>query len=444
MKFASVIALCLTLAACGGGGNPAPQPPSDAGAGQPESCTLADQRQSLSAWMNAQYYWYAQLSPPDASAADMDGYFRSMLYKPVDRFSFTEPTSVYEGTFLNGYKTGYGYALAWADASSSQLRVQRVELQGPAAAAGIRRGDTVLSIDGFTPAQIAQGAVGAVDTAGVPRVFRLQDAAGAVREVTVNSAVFPLTPIAAVTTFDATRGGQPVKVGYMAYHQFVGYSAWDLALRTQQLAQQGVGEMILDLRYNGGGSVTTSRDLSSMISGSQTDGKIFTSLRYNDRQTAQNQDIPFMTAQTRYTQPIEGLSRVFVITSAGTASASELLINGLKPFMKVVLVGETTYGKPYGFLPRSSCGTTYNAVQFEAFNSAGVGGYTQGLPADCPVADDLDHDLGDANERRTRVALNYIATGSCGQVPQSAALLRGARARALPSPETVREGMFLD
>jgi C-terminal processing protease CtpA/Prc len=240
------------------------------------------------------------------------------------------------------------------------------------------------------------------------------------------------------------RGGLPVKVAYMAYQQFVGYNLWELALAFSRFAASGVSEVILDLRYNGGGSVATSRDLASMISGSRTDGHIFTSLRYNATQSERNVDYPFSTAQTRFTPPIEGLTRVFVITSGATASASELLINGLRPFMQVVLVGETTYGKPFGSAPRSACGITYSAVQFETVNGEGVGGYAAGFKPDCLVPDDLDRQLGDPQEGRTRAALEYIANGRCSaQSPLSAALARpstGGQAFG----ETVPALMFAD
>ena len=119
---------------------------------------------------------------------------------------------------------------------------------------------------------------------------------------------------------------------------------------------------------------------------------------------------------------------MFIIASGNTASASELVINGLKPFMDVVLVGETTYGKPYVFEPFSYCGTTYNAVNFDVLNAAGVGGYTSGIAPTCAVADDLDHPLGDPNELRLKTALGYIATGTCGQAPQDASIVtRSAR-----------------
>jgi hypothetical protein len=276
----------------------------------------------------------------------------------------------------------------------------------------------------------------------VERQFALADVGGAPRTVTVRSGQVMLTPLATWKTLDATRAGQAVKVGYMAYHQFVQYSAWQLALATSRMAAEGVSELVIDLRYNGGGAVATSRDLASMVSGSRTDGATFVTLRYNDMHPEQNLDLPFMTAADRYTAPIEGLSRVIVITSGNTASASELLINGLKPFMQVVLVGERTYGKPYGFMPHSECGITYNAVNFETFNALGEGGYSSGMPVDCPAADDLDHELGDAQERRLKEALAYIANGRCSaQAPQSAQI---APAKPRVFGEVVPPQMFYD
>jgi C-terminal processing protease CtpA/Prc len=375
----------------------------------------------------------------------MDGYFHSMLPNPPDRYSFTQSTASFNQVFVGGWRIGYGYSLVW-DGDGTRLRVRNVEPESPAAAAGIRRGDTIVTIDGFTPQQIVTGALATVTTAGIDRNFVLADAAGTQRGVTVRSALFPIDPLATWNTFDAVRGGVPVKVGYMAYHQFTAYTAWTLAIATSRMASQGVKELVLDLRYNGGGSVGTSRDLASMISGSRTDGAVYTQLRFNDKHPELNQDMPFMTAAERYAAPIEGLDRVFVITSGGTASASELLINGLRPFMKVVLIGERTYGKPYGFLPRSNCDTTYNAVNFETFNGQGAGGYADGMAADCQVADDLDHELGDTQERRLKEAVNYIATGRCSaQAPQSAAVAPSImRTKTRVFGETTPPQMFLD
>jgi C-terminal processing protease CtpA/Prc len=435
-KYLFLAVLVSLLQACGGGGS-APV----AGDPQSASCTADAQRASLMAWMGDRYYWNTQLNPADLAAPDINGFFDSMLFKPVDRYSFTQSTESFESTFSSGWRYGYGYTLTWDNANPPQLRVRNLEPESPTFAAGIRRGDIVVSIDGFTPAQVMAGALPQVNQSGVPRHFVLQDSSGNQREITVKSGFYMLTPLATYKTLDATRSGQPVKVGYMAYHQFTQYSAWLLAIAVGNMAAQGVSEFVLDLRYNGGGAVGTSRDLASMLSGSLTDGAVYARLQYNANHPELSSDVPFMTAEQRYTQPIEGLKRLVVITSGGTASASELLINGLRPYMQVVLVGDTTYGKPYGFHPRSDCGTTYNAVNFEAVNSLGVGGYSDGLPVDCPAPDDLEHALGDTQERRLKEALNYIDTGRCSaQAPRSVSIMKKAPPRVVG--ETVPEQMF--
>jgi hypothetical protein len=104
---------------------------------------------------------------------------------------------------------------------------------------------------------------------------------------------------------------------------------------------------------------------------------------------------------------------VIILTGGGTASASEMVINGLRPHMNVVTIGATTYGKPFAFLPIDSCGTTYSAVNVEVSNAVGNANFASGIPPTCPMTDDFDHQLGDPAERRTAAALSYIATGVC-------------------------------
>jgi hypothetical protein len=175
-----------------------------------------------------------------------------------------------------------------------------------------------------------------------------------------------------------------------------------------------------------------------MIAGARLAGQVFVTLRYNDKHQASNETIRFTPQEAS----LAGLPRVFIIASGGTASASELVINGLKPFMDVVLVGDTTYGKPYGFVPYSYCGTTYNAVNFESVNAQGVGGYTAGFAPTCPAADDLDHALGDPNETRLKTALGYISTGTCPQPGQSARIQASAAVAPRVLGDVRAPGMF--
>lgn len=289
-KLLFIVALCAAVVSCGGGGGgtPAFVP------GTPDpvtACSLDAQRASLDAWMQDQYYWYPQLNAGDGGAQDMDTYFRSMLPNPPDRYSFTQTQESFDQLFTSGWRFGYGYTLVW-ELATKRLRVRNVEPESPAASAGLQRGDTVVSIDGHTPLEIIEGALPAVNTPNVDRNFVLADTAGVQRTLVVRSKLFQLQPVADSQVIDATRNGQPIKVGYLAYNQFVTYSTWWLGLVVQQMAAAGVSEVVLDLRYNGGGAVVTSRDLASMLSGSQTDGATFAKLKFNDKHPEENQQRP--------------------------------------------------------------------------------------------------------------------------------------------------------
>ena len=440
-------ALVAALGACGGGGPVSGQapPPAEPPAPPPEppaQCSVQDQRNTLSAWMQDNYLWYEQLGKADDQAADIDAYFRSLLAKPQDRYSYTESTAAFNDLFVEGRRTGYGYTLAWADAAQTVLRVRNVEPLSPVARAGLQRGHTIVAIDGYTPAQIAAGRPAPVSVPGVPRSFRIRDANGNERTIEAVSEDFALSPVGAPQTYMVARSnGTNANVGYLAYNQFVGYSRTDLLGAMRTLRQSGIDELVLDLRYNGGGSVNTSRDLASFIGSTTTAGQMFSYLRFNDKQVTQNLTYRFLDLQQIEPQVLPQLKRLIVLTSGGTASASELLVNGLKPFMPVVLVGDTTYGKPFGFVPRDYCDVTFNAVNFRALNANGESNFEQGFTPDCAAADDLDHALGDRNERKLATALNYIATGSCPAMPQARVL---APAAAKPLGETVEPGMFPD
>jgi carboxyl-terminal processing protease len=427
---ALMLAISALLTACGGGGGGSSATTTAAATSygaQPTTCSQADQRSWLKAYMADQYFWNANLAAPNEAATTTDAYFRSLLFTSSDRFSYTQPTAQYNQFFAEGTRTGYGYSLAYSDTAQTVLQVRFVEPLSPVGVAGLQRGDTIVAIDGFTPAQITSGSLAIVDTVGVARSFSIKDVSGMPKNLSVASANYALTPVFAARVLAAPNGA---KVGYLGYQEFISSSAAALGAAFDAFRAAGVTELIVDLRYNGGGSVATARNLASMMGGAALSGQIFAGLRFNANNSASNFNYLFAPASLASLPalPLEGLGRVFVIASSGTASASELVINSLKPFRSVVTVGSTTYGKPYGFVPREACGTTYSAVNFDSVNAQGVGGYTSGLPATCAVTDDLGKALGDPAERRIAAALSYIETGVCPPAAAAQGALKDAEA----------------
>ncbi len=195
-------------------------------------------------------------------------------------------------------------------------------------------------------------------------------------------------------------------------------------------------DLVLDLRYDGGGYLDIASELAYMIAGpTQTAGETFELQQFNNQYPTTNpvtgQPItptPFHTTTQGFSttagQPLPtlNLTRVAVITGQDTCSASESIINSLQGVgFTVYQIGATTCGKPYGFYPQDNCGTTYFSIQFQGVNAKGFGGYGDGFsPANttpsvgcpvpgCSVADDFGHALGDPSEGRLAAALAYLA-----------------------------------
>jgi hypothetical protein len=192
----------------------------------------------------------------------------------------------------------------------------------------------------------------------------------------------------------------------------------------------GARDVILDLRYNGGGRISTATVLASMVAGITHDQSVFTNLVFNTKQSTQNTSYRLASQNT-------GFDRVVVLTGARTCSASELVVNGLKPYVQVVTVGGQTCGKPFGFVPVTSCSSTFSAVNFESFNANGQGRYYNGIAATCPATDDFNGQLGDPTEALTAVASSYLQNGLC---PAIAAPANTMSARTSVLSAVVRRG----
>ncbi len=444
-SFAALALLPLLLTACGGGGyenGPAP----------PATCSVADQKDWLTSYMDDWYFWY-RLAPRPSPApyADVESYYRAQLYTgtdanfPADRWSWSESTEAFNRFFGDGATLGYGVSVAGLEVARNGARplyVRYVEARSPAAVAtaDVRRGDQVMSING----RDAFGLIAADDFSALSaaqageQVTLVLRRGGIDRSVTLTSATFNLTPVTGAAVMQTTGGRL---IGYVNVKDMISQALAPMDTAFAQFKAAGVSELALDLRYNGGGLVSTGATLASYIAGLRGNGLSYAKLLYNDKHAASN-NTSFAFSQPG---PSLGLPRVFVLMGRRTCSASEQVINGLRGAgINVVAIGETSCGKPVGFLPASQCGRTYNAVNFESVNQLDQGRYFNGFAATCPVAEQFTVAQGSWADPLMDTAGRFADNGACPvtsafEQPQA---LRSTTVRELAAEPGEHQGML--
>ena len=397
-----------------------------------------DEKRFLRSWIDETYLWYQDVRALPAATLDASAYATPKAYfaalksplttasgKAKDPFHFTYDTPTWVALAQSGVSFGYGFEVALVSATVPRSAIVAFTQAGSTAAAnGIARGAAVVTVDGV---DVMNGTDTATINAGLfpkaagPHTLVIRDfGATASRTVTLNASAITEVPVQNVKTLSAPNSS----VGYMLFNDHIATSEAQLAAAITQLKAASITDLVLDIRYNGGGYLDIASDLAYMIAGSaNTAGKFFERLSFNDRNPFNQSTAQATTdfhatgrfgASAGMALPTLGLSRVYVLTSADTCSASEAIINGLRGAGVVVnLIGGTTCGKPYGFYPRDNCNTTYFAIQFQGVNNLGFGDYADGLAPTCPVADDFSHALGDPAENQLEVALGLRNTGRC-------------------------------
>ncbi|HMG54608.1 MAG TPA: S41 family peptidase, partial [Kofleriaceae bacterium] len=272
------------------------------------------------------------------------------------------------------------------------------------------------------------------------------------RTVTLTSAQVDIAPVQSVRTLPPPND----KVGYFLFTDHIATAEKGLVDAITQLKAAGITDLILDMRYNGGGFLDIASELAYMIAGpTATAGKTFELLTFNDKHTVDpdtgrpRAPEPFVDRTEGFSvtagQPLPylGLPRVFVLTGPGTCSASESVMNSLAGVdVEVIQIGDTTCGKPYGFFPTDNCGTTFFAIQFKGVNNKGFGDYADGFAPGvsfhgCSTADDFDQALGDPAERLLATALAYRQPpgGNClPSLARRADERTGGAAAVIPKP----------
>jgi C-terminal processing protease CtpA/Prc len=396
-----------------------------------EDCSVLGEVSTVRDILRDVYFWYRELPDPNPRTfSSPEEYLDAVRYKTLDKtYSYITDRAESDAFFSESQTVGFGFVKTLN--GNDDLRVLEVYAGSAAADAGLQRGSRILTVDGRTIAQI-QAAEGIDDAfgarqAGVARTLKFLDRAGSEHTVTMVKRAYTIPPVAMAKTYAV---GSRV-VGYVVLEAFVEPADPALDTAFQTLRAQGANEMVLDVRYNGGGLVSVAQHLSGLIGGTKTAGQVFVHFEHNDKHRDSDSIDRFPAASAQSLS----VDRLMVIATQGTASASELMINGLRPFMNVTVVGDRTYGKPVGQYGHDFCDKTLFDVEFATRNARDEGGYFDGIPVDCPAPDDIGHELGDAQEASLATALNVIRTGRCSGTAaaeaQAQSLRRPAGARPL-------------
>jgi len=418
--FPRALAAAAILAGLSCGGSRTPTTPDATGA----ACTTLGQVQSVRATLREWYLWYQELPDPAPSGfSSPEQYLEAVRYRPLDTsFSYVALKAESEAFFSDSQFIGFGFRTSLL--APDELRVVDVFANSPASRAGLDRGSRFLEVNGRTIADIvASGQLGSIfgpSQVGVTVRVRFRDRGGAEHDLTLVKEVVTI-PTVAVEEIHRVGGRT---VGYLLFENFVRPSTDALSASFGRFAAAGVNELVLDMRYNGGGLIAVAQHLGGLIGGAGTNGQVFVRFVHNDRQSSRNSTLTFP-------QPAGGLglSRLVVVGTRSSASASELVINALRPFIPVTVVGDRTYGKPVGQYGFDFCDKTLFPVAFSTRNARDEGDYFDGIPADCAAPDDIEHALGDSAEGSLAEALGFLATGHCSAVAGAQ-----ARAQALRRP----------
>lgn len=342
----------------------------------------------------------------------------------------------------NGNDMGLGFA-AVGTRSAFDVRVKYTSPGSPADKAGIQRGDLITKFNNksvgtnFDTESVFID--NAMDGTTVELAGKKKD--GTPFSDTLVKSVYKSTPIYKDTVI--TSNGK--KIGYLAYARFSNQANSEAALNQvfAKFATANVTALVIDLRYNGGGYVSMAEHLTNLIAPSSLNGKVMFREKFNSVMQSgtasilKNQpllddngkirfsgskmltylDVDYTEAGNTYNfkkaGTLDGIQQVVFIIKKGTASASELVINNLKPYMEVKLVGDTSYGKPVGFFP-ITIENRYDVYysMFTSINSAGQTDYFAGFVPDHPAKDDVTQGFGDPRELSFAAALAYLTKGS--------------------------------
>ncbi|ASB50027.1 S41 family peptidase [Alkalitalea saponilacus] len=372
-------------------------------------------------YMDYAYFWHKEMPEINyRTQRDPEAYFYSLLKDPDDKWSFITDDIEALIAYFDGVSKSKGYSIQpyYLRQGSNQviIYVEYVYRNSPASEAGLQRGDMIHKINGETVTD--QNYQRLLNNDNMVLTLGYLDDSGNIvslsPEVEIN-AVENLQhhPIIASSIHEVEGS----TIGYIAYSSFT--ASYDTALVNtfSDFKAAGVNELVLDLRYNGGGRVTSAVLLAGLIAPKSSVGEVFIEEVWNENLKNYNAKLRIPNQSMNL-----DLSRVYILTTSGTASASEMVIYGLAPHMEVIQIGTQTHGKYYGSIMIQDIDENTNQrrhswalqpIVMRAQNVTNDINYQQGLPPNHTLRDNIyNAQLGDIEEHFLSNAISLITSGS--------------------------------
>lgn len=369
------------------------------------------------------YFWNKELP----SNVDVTNYssnaelLNAIIFKPLDRFSYITTREAFNAAFTGQVSGVHGFGFSFD--SDERMFVSFVYDLSPAGQDGWQRGWQVIEINGKAIAEYKTSTGGfnfqlGPNEVGYTNTFKFRLPDNSEKTTTIPKAAFQTNSVLYKNVIEQENK----KIGYWVYQSFRQTPGLTNPVRSQEVEdsfnyffEKNINEMIIDLRYNGGGSVAVTEQILNYLVPNAGSSSVMYTNRHNVERSNNNRTVNFNKKGNL------NLSRIVFITSRGSASASELLINSLDPYMEVIIVGDNTFGKPVGSFPLGFDSRTLREndvelvpITFAIDNAEGKADYFDGFPADILASDSPSQNWGTAQEVRFQAALQYIQTGNTG------------------------------
>jgi len=373
------------------------------GGGAKSACSVDEQNKYVYNYMKDNYLWYNEMKDVDytkyGSVYDL---FADLKVKQ-DHWSFIVDKKVFDDYFSGKGYIGFGFKFSEIN---GKYYLELVFDNSPAKESGLKRGDELVSINGKTLAGLnkediiklfGDKKIGVEKNFTLKRLNKNYSVTLKKRQISIKS----------VMKKSVINVGDK-RVGYILFDKFIDTSFDELDSAFKYFKNEGIDTLVVDLRYNGGGLVSVARRFASLIK-AEDDSSLLFKLQFNDKNIDKDMSYRFKANSNS----LSSIDKIYFLTTNSSCSASEALINGLKPYMDVKIIGSKTCGKPVGMVGGEFCDKYIVPIEFQILNSQGVGGYFNGITPNCQIADDLTHNLGDSDEAMLNEAIYYINNGSC-------------------------------